>query len=242
MRRCAAPVVLSLAVLTLLGCSRYQRKPLSFRMPSEYANHRELEGALLAAEAVSDRRRAREAFGFDIIGAGVLPVQVVISNESASELRIVPEQTFLRESKGEMWAILPTDLARERIESKTAWGELGARSGRGAVLGGLGGAIVGAAVGVVTGDSVTSAAGTGLVVGGAGGTVIGGADALTDQQVGRRIARDLRDASLQNKAVAPGELGHGVLFFPAEATGELRLKLRVFQTDTGRVKDLDFAL
>jgi len=228
--------------LIVAGCARYERRPLSFRMPSDYVNSRELEGAVLAADAWAERREAKENFGFDIIGSGVLPVQVIISNQSSSELRIVPEQTFLVQADGTMWGILSADMARERIESRTAWGELGPRAGRGAVLGSLGGAILGTAVGVVTDESVGSALGKGLVVGAAGGAVVGGADALSDGDVGRQIACDLRDASLQNRAVGMGELAHGILFFPAEANGELRLKLRVLRVEAGRTHDLEFTL
>lgn len=232
-----------IVVLWLVGgCARYERRPISFRMPSDYPNSVELEGAVLAADAWAARTEAKENFGFDIIGAGVLPIQVIVNNQSSSDVRIVPEQTFLVQTDGTMWGVLSADMARERIESRTAWGELGPRAGRGAVLGSLGGAIVGTAVGVVTDESVGSALGKGLVVGAAGGAVVGGADALTDEEVGRQIARDLRDASLQNKAVGAGELGHGILFFPTEAKGSLRLRLRVLQVDSGQSHDLQFAL
>ncbi|MFO7955986.1 MAG: hypothetical protein R6X33_02680 [Candidatus Brocadiia bacterium] len=234
--------VLVVVLLLVAGCARYERRPISFRMPSEYPNSVELEGAVLAADAWTARAEAKENFGFDIIGARVLPIQVIVNNQSSSELRIVPEQTFLVQSDGTMWGVLSADMARDRIESRTTWGELGPRAGRGAVLGSLGGAIVGTAVGVVTDENIGSALGKGLVVGAAGGAVVGGADALTDEEVGRQVGRDLRDASLQNKAVGTGELGHGILFFPAEAEGGLRLRLRVLQVDSGQTHDLEFAL
>lgn len=236
--------VVVLAAITVLacGCARYQRRPISFRTPSSYPNYQIVEGVGIAARAIADRREARETFGFDIIKAQVLPVQVVVSNESDWSLMIVPDQTFLMESDGRMWPILSRALARERVEKKTGWGEIGPGAGKGGLLGAAAGALVGVAIGVVSDQSTLAAAGKGVVAGAAGGALIGGAAGLADKDVGRAIAEDLRDASLENKVVEPDHLGHGVLFFPGEARRPSQLKLRVKNVASGEVRDLAFAL
>ncbi len=229
------------AVLALsLGCTRYQRRPLSFRAPSTYANYQVVEGAGIGARVIADRREAREAFGFDIIEAGVLPVQVVISNAGKAPLTIVADQSFLVELNGETWQILKRKLAIERVEKTTGWGEIGPRAGRGALLGTAAGALIGVAIGVVTDQHTVDALGTGALLGAAGGGIIGGAAGATDKDIGRNIAEDLRDASLENKVVEPGQLGHGILFFPAEALRPARLKLRLKNASTGALHDLEF--
>jgi len=235
-------VALALAVLFGAGCARYQRRPLSFRMPSSYPNHQTIQGAELGARAITDRQRAKEAFGFDIIGAGVLPVQVVIKNGADWPLQIVADQSFLVESDGRMWPVLSAELARERIAKHTGWGELAPGAAKGAVLGAAAGAVIGTAVGVVSGKSVGGSAAKGAVVGAAGGGVLGGANAMSDQEVARNIATDLRDASLRNKQVPPGQLGQGILFFPAEARSPAQLELQVKNARTGKVYTLKFSL
>ena len=60
----------------------------------------------MAAEAFADPKKAEEAFGFDVRGAGFLPVQVIFDNEGTHLLKIVPEQTFLEDGKGNLWPIL----------------------------------------------------------------------------------------------------------------------------------------
>ncbi|MEZ4485522.1 MAG: hypothetical protein R2864_13355 [Syntrophotaleaceae bacterium] len=70
-------------------------------------------GAQVAAQSYADSAAAKQAFGFDIRAAGLLPVQVVIDNGGASALNMVPEQTFLIDADGNpgaCWiAALPTN-------------------------------------------------------------------------------------------------------------------------------------
>jgi len=234
-------IVLALG-LTAAGCARYQRKPLAFMPAASYPNHQEVDGALFGVRMVRDSTQAREAFGFDILDAGVLPVQVVIENGSQQSLRVVADQCFLIMPDGQMYPLLRADLARERIAKKTSWGEVGPRAGRGALLGAAGGALVGVALGVVSSRGTLSSAGKGAVIGAAGGAVVGGAEGATDEDVSRAIARDLRDAALENQSVEPNSLGHGILFFPAEAIGARQMRLRVRQMPSGKTFDLTFAL
>ncbi len=237
--RSVTAVALGVVLALSLGCTRYQRRPLSFRAPSAYPNYHVVEGAGIGARVIADRHEAREAFGFDIIEAGLLPVQVVISNAGKAPLTIVADQSFLVESDGETWQILKRKLAVERIEKTTGWGEIGPGAGKGALLGAAAGALVGVAIGVVTDQHTVEALGKGALLGGAGGGVIGGTAGAVDQDVGRNIAEDLRDASLENKVIEPGHLGHGILFFPGEARQPARLKLRLKNASTGALHDLE---
>jgi hypothetical protein len=234
-------VAVSLA-LVAGGCARYQRREMPFRAATDYASHQSIDGADLGVLTMDDPRQARDAFGFDIVGAGVLPVQVVIDNNSTQSLHIIPDQSYLILPNGDRYGLLDPDKARERIASKTSWGEVGPQAGRGALLGGAGGVLIGGALGVVTGRNVLRAAGKGAVVGAAGGAVVGGAQGASEPDTNREIAQDLRTASLQNKRVAPGESGHGILFFPGEARGAVQLHLRLEESPSGDVADLTFSL
>ncbi|MFW6188856.1 MAG: hypothetical protein ACOC7T_00350 [Planctomycetota bacterium] len=240
--RTARALVITLIVVSVAGCARYERRPLAFKSPAAYANHQTVEGVSLGAQKLADRREARQVFGFDIIRAEVLPVQVVIDNESGDPFSIVPEQSFIEMPDGRMYPLLRPDMARQRIEESTGWGEIAPGAGRGAILGGAAGTVLGAAVGVVTGRNVLEAAGKGAVVGGAGGAVLGGAEGATSEEVSREIAQDLHHATLQNKVVRPNAVGHGVLFFPGEAGAATGLKLRIKNEDTAEVHDLRFGL
>jgi len=238
-----AGVIVALALAFVAGgCQRYQRRAMPFRAAVDYPNHQAVDGADVGVLMMDDRGLAEDAFGFDIVGAGVLPVQVVIDNGSAQSLRIVPGQSYLVLANGDRYGLLDPDMARERIGSRTSWGEVGPRAGRGALLGGAGGALLGGAIGVVTGKNVLKSAGKGAVVGAAGGAVVGGVEGASEPDTNRAIARDLRTASLENKSVAPGETGYGVLFFPGEARGAVQLHLLLEGSPSGDVADLTFSL
>ncbi|GAB4265147.1 MAG: lipoprotein [Deferrisomatales bacterium] len=238
------PALALLGVLLFLGagCSRYEQKPLPIRLPSTYANAAEVFGATVAVEPWADKEKARELFGFDIVAAGVLPVQIVIDHQGTDPIEIDPTQTFLVDSKGQLWNIMDRSLTYKRIESSTEWGKIPSEAGKGAVLGATAGAILGAAVGIVTGENVLKTTGKGAAVGGAGGAVLGGTKGLNDPEVTRSIRDDLRKRSLENRPIPPQGISHGVLFFPAEAIEARQLRVRFRNTATGEIVQRTFGL
>ncbi|KIH76584.1 hypothetical protein SAMN05660860_01716 [Geoalkalibacter ferrihydriticus] len=229
-------------VVASAACTPYKSQEVGFRVPSANPNMQVIGGAQVAAEAYRDKSAARAAFGFDIVSAGIQPVQVVIDNQGGSALRIVPEQTFLIDDQGYMWNILDSRAAYERVEKSGEYARIARGAGRGGMLGAAGGALVGAAIGVVSGENVASAAGKGAALGGAGGAVIGGGHELGSDEAGREISRDLSNKELRNRPVGPGFLGRGFLFFPAEAGQPRQLRLQMYDIDSGEVHTRTFAL
>ena len=223
------------------GCSTsYKAKPLPFKSPSSYGNAVTIGGAQVAAGAYDDPEKAKEAFGFDIRGAGMLPVQVVFDNQGQHPLEIHALQTFLEDTDGNLWPILSTKIAYERAtkyaQTKQIFKE-GAYSG---FLGATAGAIIGAAVGIVTNENIGTAAAKGAAVGAAGGAVLGGAGGYVNNDARRAITNDLEEKSLQNRPVDPKSIAYGFIFFPGEAKSAKQLRLQIKETDTGTVHVLMF--
>ena len=75
----------------------YKAKPLPFKPPSSYPNATEVAGAMVAAKAFVDQKEAKESFGFDIRGAGMLPDQVVFDKQGSHSININASQTFLED-------------------------------------------------------------------------------------------------------------------------------------------------
>lgn len=210
-------IVLYLAIIilvSLFGCSRYETKIQPLKMPEAYPNVTKIGNTLMGAEAYSDGKKAEEAFGFDIRGAGVLPVRVVFDNKGNFPLEIVSSQTFLVDIENNAWPVLDQNLAYERISKKTELGEVAPQAAKYGALGGVAGGIIGAAIGVVSGSSVGDAAMRGAAAGAAAGAVIGGTKGLTDGEVQDRIQDDLSKRSLENRPVKPMEIAYGFIFFP----------------------------
>jgi len=57
-----------------------------------------------------------------------------------------------------------------------------------------------------------------------------------------RIKEDLRTRSLQYRAVRPGELAHGFIFYPGETKTAKVLRLQIKQTDTGKISTYNMKL
>ena len=157
------------------------------------------------------------AFGFDIRGAGILPVQVIFDNTGNHPLEILSDKTLLVDEENNLWPILDERMAYDRLSKKTELGKVAPEAAKGGLLAGAAGAVIGAAIGIVTGRNVAAAAGKGAAVGAAAGITMGGAKGLSDSDVQYQIQEDLQKRTLERRAVAPHEVAHGFIFFPGEA-------------------------
>jgi hypothetical protein len=243
-RACAAKLTLCLLLcLSLaLGCSPYGRKVPAFRLPSSYPNVTKAAGADIAARTYENDREAADAFGFDIRGAGLLPVQVVFDNQGGDQLQVNPAQTFLIDKQGNVWPALESSEAYNRVSKATQTSRVAGGAARGGLLGAAAGAFLGTALGIVTGADIGIAAGKGAAAGAAVGGITGGASSYGSGEAQAQISRDLRTASLRNKPINPREMAYGFIFFPAEAGEPQELRLQVQDATTGQNYALRFAL
>ncbi|MDD5711280.1 MAG: hypothetical protein PHY31_00830 [Smithellaceae bacterium] len=242
MKRLSLCISVLVAMILFSACEHYERQVVPFKLPSAYPNVVEVADASLAAKAYEDSKEAQAAFGFDIRGAGILPVQVIFDNKGRHPLEIVSDQTFLVDTESNLWPVMDAKLTYDRIARKTELGELAPQAGKMGAIGGAAGAVIGAAIGIVTGHNVAETAAKGAAVGAAIGVAKGGAEALSDPDVRYQIRQDLEHNSLERRAVRPQEVAYGFIFFPGETkkVKELRLKLRA--VDTGALYTLDMKL
>ncbi len=237
--------LLLLAAIFSVGAAcgtSYKAKPLPFKAPSSYPNAVEVGGATVAAQAYADPQKAEEAFGFNIRGAGMLPVQVIFDNQGPHSLKILPEQTFLEDETGNLWPILEEQMAYDRATKYSQTKQVFKEGAYAGFLGATAGAIIGAAVGIVAGQGLGEAIGKGAAVGAAAGATLGGAKGYASNEAPRAIINDLNRKSLENKAIKPGSLAFGFIFFPGEAPSAKRLRIQLMETDTGKVYSVQFPL
>ena len=148
------------------GCgTTYKAQPLPFKTPDAYGNTADVNGAKIGGRAFVDPQQAREAFGFDIRAAGMLPVQVVFDNQGSVPLVINPGQTFLVDNEGNLWPILTDRFAYERATKYAQTQNIFKEGAYNSFLGAAAGAIVGAAVGIVSNKDPLRSAGEGAAVG-----------------------------------------------------------------------------
>lgn len=227
-----------LAILSLSACTAYERKVTPFKMPAAYLNATAVAGATIAAKAYDDKEEAAAVFGFDIRGAGILPVQVVFDNAGNHPLEIVAGKTFLVDEENNLWPILEQGMAYDRLNKATELGKVIPEAGKGGLLGGAAGAVIGAAIGIVTGQNVAAAAGKGAALGAAAGATMGGVKGLTDSDVRGQIQEDLRSRSLSAQTIVPYQVAHGFIFYPGESKKSKELRISIRATDTKQVYPL----
>ena len=223
-----------LCVAFVAGCSSaYKATPVGFELPERHANATLVAGATVGAIAYTDKALAARAFGFDVIAAGLLPVEVAFDHRGDSPLAINPAQTFLEDGEGKLWPVLNDRFAYERVTQYAQTRKIFSEGAYGTFLGGVAGALAGAAVGVVSGEDVGRTVAKGAAVGAAGGGVLGGAaGAARAEQAKRAVMDDFNDKSLRNRPVRPGDLAYGFIFFPAEARTAKSLRLQLLDQAT----------
>ena len=236
MRR-RTPLILSIILvfgLSLWGCSPYTQQVVPFQMPAAYPNLVKLAGLEIGARAYPEPNEAQGVFGFDIRGAGLLPVQVVIDNKGNYPLEINPGQTFLVDQQNNFWPVLDKRLAYDRVAKSAQPAAIGSSAASSGFLAGAAGALIGAAIGIVAGRHVGNYALSGAAIGAAAGATVGGAQAIGDHPVYREIADDLRTKSLENRPIKPMELVNGFIFFPGEASSVKELRLQFQEIGSNR--------
>ncbi len=244
MRRKNLMIIAVIVLVVTTACATaYKAKPLPFRLPGSYENAVEVSGAVVAAQAYADSNKAKEAFGFDVRGAGMLPVQVVFDNQGPYSLKINPQQTFLEDEAGNLWPILAEQTAYERVTKYAQTKQIFKEGAYHGFLGATAGAIIGAAIGIVSGENVAVAAGKGATVGATTGATLGGIKGFASSDEARRaIINDLNQKSLENKAVNSKSIAYGLLFFPGEAPSAKQLRMQLIEVESGKVHVLKFNL
>ena len=240
MRRIAATLCLTLTLIWQ-GCSTYDPRVLPMKLPEAYANVQRVAGAYVAARAWDHEEEAKGAFGFNILRAGLLPVQVNFDNRGPETLIIDPSQTFLINQNQELFPVLADNEAYDRVSRGAPLAEGVKGLATGGILGGATGALIGAAVGVVAGHRAGEYAMRGAAAGAAAGAILGAANAATDTQAPRTIADDLARRSLKNTPIKPGELAYGIILFPREAGRPQALRLQLQEKEPGQVYTLTLA-
>ena len=234
-------LVLFVLLFGLFSCATYKTQYTGFRPPADYGNSSTVAGVTVGAEAYADQTAAREAFGFDIKKAGLLPVQVVMDNRGQEIFTVVGDQTFLVDAGNRYWNLITNAVAVDRVAKATESGAILAGAGKGAGWGAAGGAVLGAAFGILTGENVLETAGKGAAVGAAGGAVYGGTQGGTDPGRKRTVAEDIRDKGLEGKTIPGQSMANGFLFFPAEAQTARELRLQIRNLQSGEIHSLILA-
>lgn len=223
------PALLVLLLLGPAGCATYAERVAPVPLPDHQPNRVEVSGIKLIAESYLGRDAAKQAFGFDIRGAGLLPIRFVIDNPTPYEVQVIPEQTFLLDAEGQAWPLLSAEQASSRVSDHVELGETARGAVRPAALLGAAGALAGFAIAVLSGNDLGKGAAKGAAVGASAGAIFGGAS--RHQELEPEIEHDLARQSLRNRKVGPGELAYGYLFFPgreeAQTTRALRLGLDI---------------
>jgi hypothetical protein len=225
-------------LLIIAGCSPYTQQVVPFKMPAAFSNMTQVAGIQIGAMAYTDPNEAQNAFGFDIRGAGLLPVQVVLDHKGTSAVEINPAQTFLIDHQNNLWPVLDKRLAYERVARYSEMGQIGSGAVKHGFLGATAGALIGAAIGIVAGRNVGEAAARGAAVGAAAGATAGGASAYEAGRANQDIAIDLRNKSLESRPIQPMEIAHGFIFFPGEASSAKELRLQLREVGSGRFLNL----
>jgi hypothetical protein len=238
-------ILVFMCLIATAGCRTYERQIVPIQMPEHALNAVTFDGAIIAAKSYVGLGEAYNAFGFDIRGAGVLPVQVTFDNKSEHPLKIIPDQTFLIDEENNAWPILNQNIAYERMSKAIVKWNQGREAVKSGMVMGAASATIAAAVGIVTGAGVLTvldATGKAATIGAAAGLATGEVRSIDSADTMFKIRDDLKTRSLQYRAIKAGEFAYGFIFYPGEAKSAKYLRLQLKADDTGQLYTFNIKL
>lgn len=205
----AATVWLCAVAMSLGSCAPdFQSNITPIRAPTSYASSYEQSGLQIGFDLLSPKDQIA-SFGVDMTKADVVPIRIVVRNDSRHEYYIQAEQIFGRTPNGDLYPGYRLDQSIARIRQS----EIGKEMAKGAVAGILVGAAIGAAAGAAIGAAVDNPGGGAAFGAATGGTAGGfsGAAASADATT-YAIKKELRKVDWGNRVVYPGHIEYGYLF------------------------------
>ncbi|KPK98204.1 MAG: hypothetical protein AMJ95_05715 [Omnitrophica WOR_2 bacterium SM23_72] len=89
-------------VIFLSGCATIQLPELTVKPASQYRLSQNKEGLVISVDPFLEKKRVEELFGTDLLSKGILPVLVVVENNSnSSTFYLQKEQSSLEMAEGE---------------------------------------------------------------------------------------------------------------------------------------------
>ena len=204
--------VLAATVACLLAsCAPPQDQSEFVPLTESQAETVEVQGLRLQAMAYDDPVWAGSVFGFDIRGAGLLPLRLTLQNRSVGKVKVIPRQTFLIDQAGQAWPLLTS-------------AQVSARLGRGAGM-------APTAIETHTPEGADSFTAFALdLVTGPGFS----ADSQPSRHKDNPAGRPFSGKSLRNPAVLAGRSASALLFFPGRQEIQGVRGLRIGYEQAGR--------
>ena len=218
--------ILFFIALLATGCGgSYQVRPLPPAPPDWPRYAAGFDGVSLSARAIVEPEENRYLFGYDFFKEGVLPVLVIVDNQSDRLLEVNGPRTWLEDKMGRQYPILHSKTAYRVATKNLRAIEVATTTSAGTLIGAVGGTAVGALAGAIYHENLKTTTENGFWIGLITGGAVGFLSGITDDNAHEAVARDLRKKMLQDRRVDPKGVVQGVLFFPCEASdaGTLRL-------------------
>jgi hypothetical protein len=114
-------LVLLIALLAALAaCTSFELVELPMREADVYPSADEFRGVAVAVESMTDPHSVERYFGADLLGHGILPVRVIVSNHGSDRVRIRPSDVLLTERE-RVVDPLPTETVVRIPKSRGLW-------------------------------------------------------------------------------------------------------------------------
>ncbi len=89
MSKIKALILLASSSLMLTGCSTMKVAPLTTGSADSYTQHEQTNGVVVGIRPITDKREIEDIFKVNLLDKGLLPILVVVENQSASDSFII---------------------------------------------------------------------------------------------------------------------------------------------------------
>lgn len=221
-------IIILLIAFLITGCATFKANITSFQDPSAYSNHVTLNGVIVACEILNTKEASKRQFNVDLNAIGVLPVRLIVKNDSSSEVEIDRSQIFGILPDGSMYNTFALHQSIERIRGS----EIGKGMATGAVAGAVAMGALGAGIGAAAGGGDSGSTAAGAAIGGTVGA-LGGAAAGGDS-IAEYIHKEMWYLDWGDRAIYPGYLVNAFIFLPKASYQ--RLEIGVFNISKNKME------
>lgn len=119
-------VLSAVTMLAVAACASYEHKAVDYQAAELNGRAVAIDGVTVSAEAFETKAETVGAFDEDLTEAGIVPVQVVVRNDTSGNVLVERNKIELIDAQGQVHRPIPAVVVAEAVEDNAmAYGLLG---------------------------------------------------------------------------------------------------------------------
>ena len=106
----------TLLLIMLAGCASHEVKDLAVKSADDYASREEVAGVTVAIETYETKEKVEEAFTINLTEEGIVPILLVMENQSDVSFYLLKENIELTDTQGNVRNPVSAEVVAQKFE------------------------------------------------------------------------------------------------------------------------------